>query len=115
MSCPRRGESGSTLLEMCVALIVLSLTVLGLSRLVLTHSRLIDSMDAWCRGEPRYYVTPSADPIERQCGVAAGMNAEPPEHPAPAAPTAVNDVAIVSVTRELSPARAEAVVQVTPR
>lgn len=115
MSCPRRADRGSTLLEMCVALVVLSLTVIGLSRLVLTHSRLIDSMDGWCRGEPRYYLTPSAEPLERLCGVEAAMTPEPPEPSTPAAQGTANDVAVVSVTRELSPARVQAIVQVTPR
>lgn len=111
-----RGARGGTLLEMAVALLILALIVVAMSRLIMAHSRLLDSMDVWCRGSPTLHVVPPQRPFEAECGVAASLSDAPPGAPVPPPEvTIVNDVEILSVTRTLVPPTASATVRLTPR
>lgn len=101
---------------MSVALLVVSVTVLGLSRLLGAHARLLDGLDDWCRGSPTFYVAPSSDADLRACGVAASLLEEPPEAPeAPETPEPVNDVTIEALERGLSPSRVTVTLRVVER
>jgi hypothetical protein len=100
---------------MSVALLVLTLTVVGLSRLVAAHARLLDSMDGWCRGEPTLRVVPPTAPFESECGVAAKLAAEAPDDGAPPPAPAAFDVDVLTISRTLVPAAAAATVRVTAR
>lgn len=101
---PPSTERGFTLLECEIALIVLTLAILLLSRLVVSHELLVHDMERWVSADPVYYVVPREDAFERQLGHAAGIQTALPVGGGGGGGPVDHEVTVLSVTRTLYPA-----------
>ena len=109
MSC----REGFTLLELNVAVLLLTLLVLGFTQLVKAQESMVVDMETWIEGDPVYYVVPPQDPFERALGTSSALSDDPPPPPpGPDTTEYANRVTLESVTRDLAPPRAEAIVLV---
>lgn len=107
MSRQRRNRIGGfTLLELEITLLVLMFTVIGLTRLVVSHERLVSGLEGWCSGDPVYFVIPSEVELERILGVPAALSTTPPSGPPPPPAPQPYEVTVETATRELYPPRA---------
>jgi hypothetical protein len=108
----RAARRGISLLECTVALVILAISLLGLTQVIVTHERLLESIEGWCRLEPQYYVQRSAYDLDRVVGCparlsttpAAGLNGAPTNTPF--------HVVVLSRSRSLNPESATATVVV---
>jgi prepilin-type N-terminal cleavage/methylation domain-containing protein len=107
-----RDRRGVSLLECLVAIVILSISMLGLSRLVVDNERLLAKIESWCAFEPEYYVVRPAYDLERTLGCPArlstsaggavgGVPTDTPFH-----------VIVLSRSRNLHPESATAIVEV---
>ncbi len=104
---------GFTLLEIQVALVLLALAMFGYVRLAGAQSSAIDSLDAWCQGEPTFLVVAASSPTERQIGMPAQLLDEGDSPPSPAdQPEGENEVTILAVDRSVMPMNASVLVEV---
>ena len=69
---PSRTERGFTLLELQVAVLLLTILVFGFQQLAKSHESMLGDLESWCRDAPVFQVTAPTDAHER----AAGMPAE---------------------------------------
>ena len=99
------SDRGFTLLECEVALIVLTLAVLLLSRLIVSHDRIVQDMEGWLDGDPVYWVAPRANEWERILGHAAELTTTQP------GPESTGGrIVVLEVTRTLDPPTVVAIV-----
>ncbi|MBC8328561.1 MAG: prepilin-type N-terminal cleavage/methylation domain-containing protein [Planctomycetes bacterium] len=109
MSSPRRRAAGGfTLLECLVAILILSLLVLGMVRLVSGHHEVLDSVDDWSYGDPVLYLVQDTDPMARAIGTPAALSVDPPQTVHVASKGAY-DVTVLETFRDLDPPRSGAV------
>jgi len=95
-------------------MVLMTLSVLGFAQLVVSHERLVSTLDAWCRDDPKLFVVVPNAPFERVVGVPARLSAtKPVVAPAPAREPLYR-VTVRSRTKQLVPPRAEARVLVEP-
>jgi len=102
------------LLELQVGLLVMTLVVLGFNNLARAQESLLRDLEAWCRGDPVFYVAPPADAYDR----VAGMPATLTEEPVVAQPVRVDlnqRIVVTEVTHRLDPPRARARVRIEGR
>ena len=97
-----RGQHGFTMLECVVAVLVMALAMIGLSRLVVAHDRLVQGLEAWTDGTPVRFVDVPDDPLQSLAGVPATLVEDPPASPVPPV-SGVLEVAVLSVERTLEP------------
>jgi prepilin-type N-terminal cleavage/methylation domain-containing protein len=111
MSSRRAAERGTgfSLVECLVAVTVLSLLVTGLAKLTVQHDRLLQGLGTWAAGDPVWFVERPAL-TAALLGAPATLAAELPLPPAspPAGPL---EVTVLEVSRGLSPAFVEALVE----
>ena len=111
MSSPRRsepGESGFTLLECLVAVLVLSLLATGLAKLTVHHDRIVADLESWTDGDPTWYVTQVDDDLARLVGVPATLSADPPPPLSPPPGPGAFAVTVSDVELQLDPPAASA-------
>lgn len=73
------SEHGFTLLECQVALLVLTLAVIFMSKMISSHDVLLQGMDGWLEGDdPTYYVVPREKDFERYLEHAPGLSLTAP-------------------------------------
>ncbi len=76
---PPSSERGFTILECQIALLVLTLAVILMSRMISSHDVLLQDMDGWLEGDdPTWYVVPREEDHERWLEHAADLSATPP-------------------------------------
>jgi len=88
-----------------VALLVLSLAVLLLSRLLVSHDLIVQDMEGWLAGDPIYWVARRPNEWERVLGHSAELLTVQP----PAVETG-GQLVVLEVTRTLDPATIEVLV-----
>lgn len=99
----KADQAGFTLLEVEVAILVLSLLILGFSKLMGAHEQLASEMDSWCQGEPTYYIEMADDALLRALGAPGVLVIdEPAGLSGPPAPDAY-EVEILSWSQTLLP------------
>ena len=109
---PRRPETGFTLLECLVAVMLLSLLAVGLAKLTVHHDRLVHDLESWTDDDPTWFVAQADDDLQRLVGVPATLATEPPPPPSgPPAPGALA-VTVTAVELELHPPQATALAHV---
>lgn len=69
----RRNNRGFTLLELEVTLFFLGSGLLGVFGLLAAQNRQLRHVEAWCVGQPTFYLVSQADPRMRQLGVPAAL------------------------------------------
>ena len=97
----RSNDRGFTLLECEVALVVLTLALMFLSRLTVAHETLVADVEAWVDGDPTFYVDLRDARWERLLGHPPELAAGVPEPP-PAPPAADYEVELVSLSHDLA-------------
>ena len=107
-------KGGFTLLEFEIAILILMFSVLGITKLVVSHERLLADLEEWCSGDPVYFVVPSEDELERILGMPAALSTTPPSGDPPPADPQPYEVTVETVARELYPFRATATVKMKP-
>jgi hypothetical protein len=95
-----------------VAVLVFSLTVVGLARLNADHDRLLSKIEEWAFGDPLYYVVRPDDPMERLAGVPAALSVDPPPSPGPPPAPGNLTLTVVSLELVLDPPSASALTHV---
>lgn len=65
-----------SLLELTISLFVLMVGLLGVMAAVRVHSRQMERVESWCRGNPTYYVVSQTDKWMRQLEAPADLNVE---------------------------------------
>ncbi|MDJ0522914.1 MAG: hypothetical protein QNJ90_12670 [Planctomycetota bacterium] len=124
----RRSTTGFSLLEVQVGLLLLTLVVVGFTRLVGAQESLVRDLESWCQGDPVFRVVPPADEHERVARVPAALDqlveddgliewqggSDGEGGSGSEAESWGNDLEIQEVTRDLDPQRARAVLDVTP-
>jgi hypothetical protein len=106
------GRSGISLLECTVALVILSISLLGLTRLIVDNERMLSQIESWCASEPTYYVVRPEDDLDRTLGSPARLSTTPGGGIAEAPPNTPYEIVVLSRSRNLNPESATAVVQV---
>lgn len=99
------------MLELQLALMVMMLTIVGIMHILVTHERIVASMESSLAGDPIYYVVPPREPLAYLAGVRALLEDDPPP-PRDPEPVFEHAVLVHGVTRELGPFRALATVRV---
>ena len=109
---PRRPETGFTLLECLVAVMLLSLLAVGLAKLTVHHDRLVHDLESWTDDDPTCFVAQPDDDLQRLVGVPATLATEPP--PPPSGPPAPGVLAgpVTALELELHPPQATALAHV---
>ncbi len=117
---PRESaQSGFTLLECEVALLLLMLLALGMARLTIDHGRIVNSVEGWLEKveetedvwvDPLYYVDQSDDSWARILGSPATLALTAPTLPGPPPGPDAFDVTITSVDLTLYPPTVTALV-----
>lgn len=96
-----------TLLECEVAVIVLSMLVVGMVKLLGSHEHIVSTLDEWTRDEPVYRVIPPVDELRRTIGVPARLQRVDDETGPPIAysetalPIGESGVVVFGVRRDL--------------
>ncbi len=108
----RRSARGFTLLEVEVAMLVLMLTVLMVTRLLASHERLVAGLARDARIGATLHVVPPAAPYEDVAGVPASLSATAVPPPKVARPKGRRTLTVLAVVRTLSPPAAAATVEV---
>jgi hypothetical protein len=106
------GRSGISLLECTVALVILSISLLGLTRLIVDNERMLSKIESWCASEPTYYVVRPPDDLDRTLGSPAHLSTTPGGGISEAPPNTPYEIVVLSRARNLNPESATAVVQV---
>ena len=112
-----RGARGTTLLECEIAVIMLSVLVVGMVKLLGSHERLVSTLDAWAADEPTLWVHLPEDELRRVLGVPARFVLERPtatEALLAVLPQGPDAVVVESVERQLDKPRVRAVVRRIP-
>jgi hypothetical protein len=109
---PFGGRAGISLLECTIAVVILSISLLGLTRLLVDNERMLASVESWCAFEPSYYVVRAPDDLDRTLGCPAHLSATPGGGISGSPPNTPYEVVILSRSRSLHPESATAVVQV---
>ena len=102
--------NGFTLLEFEICVVILTLTVLGVTQLVVKHGELVSDLEAWCVGAPQYFVALAEDDLERVLGYSARLSDTLPTPPAPAPSGTLYTVEIQAADQELYPPKVTATV-----
>jgi hypothetical protein len=111
----RRGRAnlaGVSLLECTVAVVILSISLMGITRLIVDHERILASVESWCAFEPEYYVARPTYDLERTLGRPAQLSTTLPSGLAGPPTDTPYHVVVISRSRGLHPESATAVVQV---
>ena len=108
MSSPRRPETGFTLLECLVAVLVLSLLATGLAKLTVHHDRIVADLESWTAGDPTWYVAQVDDDLARLVGAPARLSAGPPLPLSPPPGPGAFEVSVSEVELQLDPPAASA-------
>lgn len=107
-------RSGFTLLEVQVAMLLLMLAVLMVTRLLASHERLVGGLARDARVGATLHVVPPEAPYEAVAGVPASLSATAPPPRAPRAP-GPRTLRVLALVRTLAPHAASATVEVVAR
>ena len=72
-SIPSAQQRGFTLLELQVAVLLLTILVFGFQQLAKSHESMLGDLESWCHGEPVFQIVSPEDPHERAAGVPAAL------------------------------------------
>jgi hypothetical protein len=101
------SERGFTILECEIALLVLTLAVILMSKMISSHDVLMQTMDGWLQGDqPTYYVVPRENKYERWLEHSPDLLTSPPSGfggMLGGGSTPKYNVSILSTSRELHP------------
>lgn len=102
---PPSSERGFTILECQIALLVLTLAVILMSKMISSHDVLMQSMDGWLQGDqPTYYVVPRKAKWERYLEHSPDLLTSIPPIGFEGDPGTIKySVGILSTTRVLNP------------
>lgn len=73
------ASRGFSLLELQVGLLLMTLVIVGFTRLVTAQESLVRDLEAWCRDDPVFYVVLPDDEHERAVGMPAALRERPEE------------------------------------
>jgi hypothetical protein len=93
---------GFTLMELQVAIVLLTFGIATLASLLTTQSRLIKRLQGDFKPGATVYLTPTKDPWVKKLNTPARITAATLTQSAPAGVTAVNTVSIISQQQDLS-------------
>ena len=74
---PARVRTGFTFLELHVSLVILVMGLLSLAWLLTAQSKQVARAEAWCRGDPNYYVVSHTNTWMRKFGAPAQIETQP--------------------------------------
>src|SRR5688500_2205366 len=97
----RKDNLGFTLLELQVALVLLTMGMMTLASLLATQARAEKRIARGVTPGSTVYLTQSSDPWVKKLGAPARISIDELTLTAPASVTAVNDVAIVEKSQDL--------------
>jgi prepilin-type N-terminal cleavage/methylation domain-containing protein len=106
------ARRGISLIECTVALVILAISLLGLTQVIVTHERLLESIEAWCQSEPQYYVQRPTYDLDRVVGCPANLSTTSAAGVSGAPPNTPFHVVVLSRSRSLNPESATATVVV---
>jgi hypothetical protein len=110
----RKDNLGFTLLELQVALVLLTMGMMTLASLLATQARTEKRIARGFTPDSTIHLTRSNDPWVRKLGVPARISVEELSLTAPTAVTATNNVAIVGQSNNLEAETMTVTVDVTP-
>src|SRR4051794_40481019 len=105
---------GFTMLELQVALVLLTMGFVTLASLLATQTRLLKRLERGFAPGATIYMTQSKDPWVKKLGAPARVTSTEIVETAPIAVTAANTVAIVEQQRDLKTESTTVTVDVTP-
>jgi hypothetical protein len=108
----RSKRCGVSLVECTVAVVILSISLLGLTRLIVDHERMLAEIESWCAFEPEYHVARATYDLERTLGAPAQLSTTPPANVAGVPTDTPFHVIVISRSRSLHPESATAIVEV---
>jgi hypothetical protein len=108
----RKSRRGISLLECTIALVILAISLVGLTQVIVTHERLLADIESWCSFEPQYYVQRSTYDLDRVAGCPARLSPTPAAGVSGAPPNTPYHVVVLSRSRALNPESATATVVV---
>ena len=75
--CRCRHQAAYSLLEVQVAMIVLTAGILALGTILRTYSHQMEIAESWCRDDIKYYVVSQSNKWMRRLGVRAELTEDP--------------------------------------
>ena len=70
-------DTAFSLVEVQIAMIVLTIGLMGLIATLQTHSRQIEVAESWCRQDMQYYIVSQSNKWMRQIGMPAELTTDP--------------------------------------
>jgi len=107
-SHPKTDAAGFTLVECQIAVLMLTLVLLGFMHLNGAHERLVADMESWLADDPTYYVEKHDDELMRILGAPAWLATVPPTPLSPPPSPDAYDVYVLDATLGLRPLSASA-------